>query len=297
MIDVFYSNNVFPLITKPTRVTDKTATLIDHILTSNFDVNASHTQGNLCNSILDHYAVFHIVCNTMMNDSLNDNEVIKRNMSHRNIMRFINEMKNQNWQSVLNESDSQTAYSKFHEIISSNFSARFPYRKMAKNITEINRGCQLHSRNQSNEKISYMLIVKKCGDPVLQCYYKKYRNKLNQLIKTAERKHYHDLLIEHKSNIKKSWQIIKFVINKRKYKMPCTKCKSNGTIIDDGIDIANKFNNFFVNVGNTLAKSIRTSHKHPNDHIYCNVSNTFSLEPVTENEICKIIGTFKDSAA
>ena len=257
LIDAFYSNNVFPLITKPTRVTDKTATLIDHILTNNFDVNASHIQGILCNSISDHYAVFHIACNTMMNDSLNDNEVIKRNMSHRNIMRFINEMKNQNWQSVLNESDSQTAYSKFHEIISSNFSACFPYRKMAK----------------------------------------KYRNKLNQLIKTAERKHYHDLLIEHKSNIKKSWQIIKFVINKRKYKMPCTKFKSNGTIIDDGIDIANKFNNFFVNVGNTLAKSIPTSHKHPNDYISYNASNTFSLEPVTENEICKIIGTFKDSAA
>ena len=79
--------------------------------------------------------------------------------------------------------------------------------------------------------------------------------------------------------------------------MPCTKFKSNGTVIDDGIDIANKFNNFFVNVGNTLAKSIPTSHKHPNDYISYSASNTFSLEPVTENEICKIIGTFKNSAA
>ena len=34
-----------------------------------------------------------------------------------------------------------------------------------------------------------------------------------------------------------------------------------------------------------------------NDYISYNASNTFSLEPVTENEICKIIGTFKDSAA
>ena len=297
LIDVFYSNNVFPLITKPTRVTDKTATLIDHILTNNFDVNASHIQGILCNSISDHYAVFHIACNTMMNDSLNDNEVIKRNMSHRNIMRFINEMKNQNWQSVLNESDSQTAYSRFHEIISSNFSACFPYRKMAKKYYRNKPWLSTALKESIKRKNKLHAHSKKCGDPVLQCYYKKYRNKLNQLIKTAERKHYHDLLIEHKSNIKKSWQIIKFVINKRKYKMPCTKFKLNGTIIDDGIDIANKFNNFFVNVGNTLAKSIPTSHKHPNDYISYNASNTFSLEPVTENEICKIIGTFKDSAA
>ena len=59
--------------------------------------------------------------------------------------------------------------------------------------------------------------------------------------------------------------------------MPCTKFKSNGTIIDDGIDIANKSINLFVNVGNTLAKPIPTSHKHPNDYISYNASNTFLL--------------------
>ena len=75
-----------------------------------------------------------------MIDSLNDNEVIKQNMSHRNIMRFINELKNQNWQGVLNEMDSQTANSKFHEIVSSNFSACFPYRKIAKKYYR-NRPC------------------------------------------------------------------------------------------------------------------------------------------------------------
>ena len=90
---------------------------------------------------------------------------------------------------------------------------------------------------------------------------------------------------------------MKFVINKRKYKMPCTKFKSNDIIIHDGVDIANNFNNFFVSVDNTLAKFIPTSHKHPNDYISYNASNTFSLELVTENETCKIIGTFKDSAA
>ena len=78
-------------------------------------------------------------------------------------MRFINELKNQNWLDVLNEIGSQTAYSKVHEIIFSNFCACSTYRKLAKNIIEINRGCQLHSRNQSNEKNSYMLLVKNVG--------------------------------------------------------------------------------------------------------------------------------------
>ena len=36
-LDTIYSHNLFPLITKPTRVTSHSATLIDHILSNNFD--------------------------------------------------------------------------------------------------------------------------------------------------------------------------------------------------------------------------------------------------------------------
>ena len=43
--------------------------------------------------------------------------------------------------------------------------------------------------------------------------YKMYRNKLNHILGSAERKHYQNLLIKHKANVKKSWQIIKVIIN------------------------------------------------------------------------------------
>ena len=43
LLDVLYCTNVFPLITKLTRVTHMTATLIDHILTNNFDDDMMHT--------------------------------------------------------------------------------------------------------------------------------------------------------------------------------------------------------------------------------------------------------------
>ena len=120
---------------------------------------------------------------------------------------------------------------------------------------------------------------------------------MNQLTQSAEWKHYYDLLIEHKSNIKKSWQIIKSVTNKRKYKLPSKKFHCNGSIIDDGNMISNKFNNFFVNVGQNLAKSIPSSCKEPSDYISYNAINAFYFVPVTENGISKIIGCFKESAA
>ena len=43
-LDVFYTHNVFPVLSKPTHVTKNTANLIDHILTNNFDMSTNHKQ-------------------------------------------------------------------------------------------------------------------------------------------------------------------------------------------------------------------------------------------------------------
>ena len=64
--------------------------------------------------------------------------------------------------------------------------------------------------------------------------YKLYRNKFHHLLRSAERKYYHHLLIEYKNNLKKSWKVIKSVINKRNYSPSSTKFKYIGNIIDDG---------------------------------------------------------------
>ena len=57
----------------------------------------------------------------------------------------------------------------------------------------------------------------------------------------AERKYFHDILLEHKSNLKKSWQVIKAVINKRKYTPVNIKFKVNGATTNDGSVIANTY--------------------------------------------------------
>ena len=63
-----YSNNFFnqlsssgymPLITKPTRVTKSTATLIDNIFTNNAN-KTGHQSGILLNDISDHLPIFTI---------------------------------------------------------------------------------------------------------------------------------------------------------------------------------------------------------------------------------------------
>lgn len=57
-LDMLYANNILPIITKPTRLTDHTATLIDHIYTNCFK---NLTARILTVDLTDHLPIFCIV--------------------------------------------------------------------------------------------------------------------------------------------------------------------------------------------------------------------------------------------
>ena len=128
-VDILYSNNVFPLITKPTRVTQTTATLIDHVLTNNFDIWGKHRQGILCTDMTDHYAVFHVAGNTMSKSKDYLSPTVKRDMSHRNVQKFIDEIQQVDWQIVTEIREPQNAYTQFHNVISQTYDKCFPYKR------------------------------------------------------------------------------------------------------------------------------------------------------------------------
>ena len=54
-------------------------------------------------------------------------------------------------------------------------------------------------------------------------------------------------------------------------------------------DIAELFNNFFVNTGPTFAKEIKTDHTDPLQYIESTPSNSFYLAPVTQTQVIHII--------
>ena len=87
--------------------------------------------------------------------------------------------------------------------------------------------------------------------------YKNYRNRLHKLLINAESNYYNDQILTHRNNIRKTWSIIKTIINKNKGdQSKQTKFMlSDGSVTDDK-QAVEKFNDFFVNVGPNLAKKI-----------------------------------------
>ena len=89
---------------------------------------------------------------------------------------------------------------------------------------------------------------KNTRNPEHELQYKQYRNKLNKLLFEAEKDHYEKLLNENRNNLRKSWRILKDVINKKKVTSSCSKFVVSGKTTTDKIKIANGFNQYFVNL-------------------------------------------------
>ena len=65
------------------------------------------------------------------------------------------------------------------------------------------------------------------------------------MLDKAEKSHYSELMDEHKSNLKKSWNILKEVINKKKSNVSYSRFMVNDRITTNKETIANAFNSFF----------------------------------------------------
>ena len=114
-------------------------------------------------------------------------------------------------------------------------------------------------------------------------------------MKVAEKRHYHDLLVKYSNDMKKSWGVIKSIINKNQ------KPHIQGRLkIGENLKISlisDKFNAFFINIGPTLAKSIPHINKSPLSYLGSRLTESIYLAPVNENEIGQLIKSLKDTAA
>ena len=147
-------------------------------------------------------------------------------------------------------------------------------------------------------KTKNKLYVKSIKTPTLHNIkiYKEYRNKLNSLLRKAERLHYDQLFVKNKNNLKKSWAIIKQVINKRKNQIVFSKFKINNNIVTDEKIIANNFNKYFVNLGPSLAKNIPLYQTNPTSYIKQSSPDSMFITPVTNEELVNIVMALKSSS-
>ena len=288
----FSSSGYRPLITRPTRITSSSATLIDNIFTNNL-LGIENLNGVLINDISDHLPIFSITKYNALDKSKTpaSSKFISRLITQSSLDSFTDKLKKIDWITTIQENDPTKSLQAFLKILCELYDKYFPV-KISKrsNIKRLNNSWiskGLKKSSKTKERLYKKFL--KCPTKSNEEKYKTYRNKLNHLVRIAKKKYYNNKFFEAKNDIKSTWQTINELIGKKRSNktLPTSFINENDTIDNPKI-IAQKFNEFFVNVGPNLAAKFNNSNKFE-IFLKGDYMNSIFLHNTSYNEIIKVI--------
>lgn len=286
-VDNSFSNGFIQLITKPTRVINGSATLIDHLYTNS--KQNSFASGIILSRISDHFPICHF--NTGTKTKKSPKFIYTRNFSEDNINNFKASLSNLSWENVLNKSEVQHSFDEFSEIFNTLFQTFFPVlkTKFNKNIHKIEPFMTKGLLVSRCQKLKLSSLSIKQPTELNINNFKSYRNIYNKLLTAAKKNYYESSLEENKYNLRKTWQILREATRKLNDKSSIiNKIKANGVVYENEDDISLKFNEYFTTIADTIAKEINPSDRPPDEFVN-QLDCEFSMGPVDPTYLHQLV--------
>ena len=300
--DLMYSFSFLPVITKPTRITETSSTLIDNIFTNDLDIS-NHSSGILCTDISDHFPVF-TLNNTCTGSSLSstpastrENVKLFRSYSVQNMRNFTEALQAVDWTTVLSLDDPQAAYTAFNNVLLDLHDCHFPLKRCTTKYKARKPWLTLGLRNSI--KLKNLLYIKYHKSPSNENLriYKTYKKQLRDILRQAERNHYDEMFRINQSNLKKSWDLIKEVLNYKSETNATNNFRIDDQLTSDTDRISNKFNEQYINAGPGLAGALPKPTRTHMSYISNPNRESMFLRDITSTEVRNIISSLKSSAA
>jgi exonuclease III len=253
-IDALFASGFLQTITKPTRCTSHSATLIDHAITNT--IQSVYNTAILTKRISDHFPF--VVFSGFASPKPKKTFITFRDFSTTNINNFKTALSGCGWDGVTEDDNPETAYNNFHDTFSDLHNTFFQpktirfnknFHKQEKWMTQgllISRQTKLLLEKQHAKNPSEQLWNK----------FKKYRNIYNTTIRACKKSFYAYELESNSKNLKKTWSILNEVLKKPKNKQKISSITDNGSLITDPLTIANNFNHFFTTIADEIASLI-----------------------------------------
>ena len=269
--DRIIAKGFFPRITLPTRLsetTNCTNTLIDNILTNDIDDNNKSKSGILINDISDHKMIF-----TFQEDrsfiEKHEKFVEIETYNESAVQNFIDELKSLNIHDQLNNTmmhDPQKNYEIFSQLVKFAKEKHLP-KKRVKYDKKKHKKCKwmtsgiLKSINMKDKMYKTLIqtdITNETLYNTLKETFKSYRTALRKSIREAKRMYYVKTFDRYKNDIKKTWSVINEGLNRNSKGLSQNVFVVENRTITDPDEIANYFNNYFINIGYLLSEQIRS---------------------------------------
>ena len=140
---------------------------------------------------------------------------------------------------------------------------------------------RLHEKRQNN-----YLKQKACKTGNLNDWekYKHTRNNYNKLIKNTIKSHFSNDIQNNKGNLKKTWKSINQCLNRNPKSNKIVLIKDTNEQDIKSEDMANAFNEHFINIGSNLAQLIPQTN-YPPEYYINSVDKIFTFPEITEEEV------------
>lgn len=255
-LNIMYTMSFYPSITKPSRITSSSATLIDNIFTN--DAQYSCTNGLLICDISDHLPVFTVRDWKYRKRSNYKVASQKHLQTEQTTNALFSALLEQDWSLVYNENNVDRAYNNFLKIFMMLYNRFCPIINVInenryKNCPWLTKGLKNACKKKNNLYVKFIKLRTK--DSELK--YKMYKNKLTTIIRNNKKLYYKKKVEENKNNPKKVWGVLNTILNKSTNKKEYPEYFLIENMENHNQqEVVNKFNEFFVQVGPQLAGNI-----------------------------------------
>ena len=292
-LEASFSFGLLPVITKPTRITPTSATLIDHIWVKNN--SELHTAGIILSHISDHYPTFYVHKTHEEKQPLKPFKTRKINKESQNSFKKL--LETANFESILSDENPQSAFDKFLTIYNTSAELAFP---------EITIRPKKNTFAHSPWMTPGLLISCKSRQKLLRAKEKNPSNhnvtkfkSFNRIFTACRRKaqalYYSEKFSQCRSDLRETWKLIREV--------SCTKVRQRdkipdffrhqGRILCDPIDIANEFNKYFTEIGPNLAEKIPKSTKSFSDFLGSRNESDFQFSELSAERLFNFVKKMK----
>ena len=299
--ELLYSFSFKPTVTLPTRLSRKSATLIDHVFCN---MSVSMNAGIILSSMSDHLLPF--LCLDIKQDFIKPPSTITFQPSDaRSVSMFVNSINNTDFMSLLPtelSTDPNHSYEIFKSTLQESLNKYLPVKKVKyKKHKHKLRPWISQGLIRSIKVRDKMYRNMKLLDPNSTDYasakinIQTFNRILRKSIRESKFSYYSDMFLKHKDDSRKSWKLINSLINTSHDKRNISKCFIvNGINITNESEIAENFNNYFANIGSVQASTIPNCNTGSfSQYLTSPATCRFEFTYITPEEVGQILSKFK----
>ena len=307
--DSLTSKGIYPHITLPTRLAEKSGSLIDNFFCKFSTVMEDITARILISGISDHFPYCLSIRNTCTHKiKIKSSKFVYINrLNDDNLAKFKAEVQSQDLESQISHktsSDPNKNYETIQNIIQdakdkhiSRKKVKYKKRKHKKEpwvtkgiIISITRRDKLYKDLKKTQRNSLEHKHKKINLRTLNVI-------LKRSIFIAKKTYYFNLFKKYSNNIKNTWAAIRDILAKKNVNVTPSKVKIGNILYEDPIDIANGFNNYFINIGNNNINQNNMSNTLHTNYLRIQHNCKFNFSFVTREEVAKVIASLKPKSS